>query len=126
VPEPTTAWLWRPGESRGRRGTLSLDAGSLKFHLEDGEVVRLTDLERARRQRGTPVLEIRYRRDGEPRVALVFFTRPPELPDRPAVPTPMGVLGARGLRRVGEMGRLRSANRRLKPLVEEWVRALRG
>ena len=124
MPEPTTAWLWRPGESRGRRGTLSLDGGSLEFRVESGEVVRLPDVGRARRQRGTPVLEVRYRRGGEPRVALIFFERPPELPDRPAVPTPMGVLGARGLRRVGEMGRMRRANRRLKPLVKEWEKAL--
>lgn len=126
MPEPTIAWLWRPGESRGRRGILSLEAGAPEFRAEDGEVIRLTDLERARRQRGTPVLEIRYRREGEPRIALIFFTRPPERPDPDPVPSLFGLVGMRGLRRVGEMGRIRAANKRLKPLVEEWAKALGG
>jgi len=124
VPEPTTAWLWRPGESAGRRGTLSLDGGTLEFRAEDGEVLRLRDVERARRHRGTPVLEVRYRREGERRLALFFFARPPERPDPDPVPSLFGLVGMRGLRRVGDMGRMRAANGRLKPLVKEWEKAL--
>lgn len=125
MPEPTIAWLWRPGEPRERRGTLSLEADAPVFRTDDGEEIRFPDLERARRQRGTPVLELRYSREGERRIAILFFARPPERPDPEPVPSLFGIIGIRGMRRVGDMGRIRAANRRLKPLIEEWEEALR-
>lgn len=126
MPKRTIAWLWRPGEPTERRGTLALEEGTLTFQADDGDRVRFRDVERARRHRGTPVLEVRYLREGEPRIALFFFTRPPERPDPDPVPSLFGLIGMRGLRRVGSMGRIRAANRRLKPLIKEWERALRG
>ncbi|HEX6263451.1 MAG TPA: hypothetical protein VF097_11455 [Actinomycetota bacterium] len=125
MPKRTIAWLWRPGESKERRGTLSLEGGTATFRSDDGEQVRFGDVERARRQRGTPVLEIRYLREGKRRAAFLFFARPPERPDPEPVPSLFGVIGIRGMRRVGDMGRIRAANRRLKPLIEEWEEALR-
>lgn len=124
MPEPTTAWLWRPGERRGRRGTISLEDCALRFEAEDGEVIGFHQIEQARRQRGTPVLEVRYRREGERRIALVFFVRPPDLDETASIRGPLDFLGGRSMRRAGEMGRMRRANRRLKPLVEEWARSL--
>lgn len=90
------------------------------FLGDDGERVRL-DGARARRLLGTPVIELRYVRDREQRLALLFFTLPPMnpafLPDAGSARMPRSA-------RLGEMLRLRRENRRRKPIVKEWLEAI--
>jgi hypothetical protein len=115
--------LARPGVDGSRRGTLAIEEGSLTFTVEDGERVSVAgrDLERARRLRGTPVLEVRYRREGEGVLVLFYFVEPPLLGETSAIPGP----GGRRTHRMAAIRKLRGANRRLRPVVERWARALR-
>lgn len=127
MPIPTTVWLARPGLPEGQRGTLSIEDDTLTFVSDAGQRVpiRGREIERVRRQRGSPVLEVRYRREGEERVALFFFIEPPSLEDRSTTPSPLTMIGIRGMGRMPGMSRLRAANRRLKPVVEAWSKAVR-
>lgn len=109
-----------------RRGTLSLERGALVFAADDGErlTIPVEQIARSRRLRATPVLEVRYGRDGDERVALFFFAEPPPHPDLEGDPGPpiAGRLAWRG-RRAREIVRLRGANRRLKTEIEAWAEA---
>ncbi len=126
MPEPTTVWMVRPGTGRTRRGTLSLEPGLLTFAADDGERVPMRRIDRVRRLRGTPVLEVAYRADDERRSALFYFVEPPPVPERMWAPAPTGLLGQKGRLRASAILRLRTANRALKPVIKEWVRAIRG
>ncbi len=126
MPSPTTVWLVSPGGEGADRGTLSLEGGVLRFTADEGERVSMASVERARRLRGTPVLEVVYEVRGERRVALLYFVEPPPVPRRMWIPSPIGVVGAKGRLRSSAILRLRSANRALKPVIEEWARAIRG
>lgn len=119
---PATAWLVRPGIDRSRRGTLVLDQEGLTFTAEDGERMGMSrdDLERVRRLRGTPVLEVRCRRHEQSVLLLFYFVEPPPMGEPPVLPRP----GGRRAGRVTAIRRLRAGNRRLKPLVERWARAV--
>lgn len=121
---PVTAWLARPRDPRTRAGTLSVERGSLTFAARDGERIRVAGewVERVRRHRGTPVMEMRYRRRETSRVLLLYFAEPPPMTDRLSLPRS----GARGMGRIAAIRRLRAVNRRLKPVIEEWVRAVEG
>jgi len=122
VLEPTSVWMHRPGRIPDQSGELLLEGGRPLFVGDDGERVRL-DGARARRLRGTPVIELRYERDGEQRLALLFFTRPPTNPAF-SPGTPQKRMSRSG--RIRELTRLRRENRRLKPVVRAWVEAIAG
>jgi hypothetical protein len=128
VPQPTIVWLWRPGADRGLRGTLTLGGDVLRFEADRGDRlgIPLGDLRRARRHRATPVIELDYLRDGERRVALLFFARPPSMADRATRSGPFATMFgmARGTRRAAAMVGLRGANRHLRPVVREWAEAV--
>lgn len=126
MPQPTIVWLWRPGADRGLRGTLSLEKGALRFVGDEGERIRipLEEVRRVRRQRITPVIELHYRREGEPRVALLFFSEPPSMPGRRTPTTGAARPARRRRRRIAGMMDLRRGNRRMKPVVREWAEAI--
>jgi hypothetical protein len=74
----------------GVRGELVLTEGEVIFRPEIrgarrnldllGEtVLPLSSIRRARRSRGTPVLEVRTRTPGVPQVVLFFFAKPPDM-----------------------------------------------
>lgn len=126
MPEPTTVWLSRPDLPEGRRGTLTLQDGTLTFAADPGgrTVVRGAQVRRVRRLRGSPVLEVRYEGEGEDRILLLYFAEPPS-PDSPPRPLgPVGFLGLRGMSRMQGMHRLRTANRRLKATIDRWAEAI--
>jgi hypothetical protein len=119
VHPPATVWLARPEDPRTRPGTLAVGEGRLTFAAEDGERigVALDELEGVRRLRGTPVLEVRSTRG----VLLFYFSEPPPLAVRSGDLRP----GQRRMRRMAAIRALRTANRRCKPTIERWVRAIR-
>ena len=103
-----------------RPGTLTVEGGRLTFVAEDGERIGmpLGELGGVRRLRGTPVLEVRMARG----ILLFYYAEPPPLAVRSEGLRP----GERGMRRMAAIRSLRSANRRWKPVIEDWVRAIRN
>lgn len=130
MPDPRTVWLARPGRERPVRGTLSLSERGLTLD-SNGAILEIdpAHVERVRRMRLTPVLEVRYRARGEQQVALFFFVEPPPLPGQPPDPAARGTWPwsseGRGMRRTAGMRRLRAANRALRRVIAEWVQAIR-
>lgn len=120
---PATVWIVRPGDHTGGRATLTLTSDSVIVDPDDGDRLEITAgrLTTVRRERGTPVLELRYLGDpGEERLLLLYFVEPPPLPERGRVP----VLDTGGLERTVGALALRRANRRMKPVVREWAAAI--
>jgi hypothetical protein len=62
-------------------GTLTVDGTGLLFEREDGGTTRMafTEVLGARRVRGSPILMLRWRRDGERRETAFYFAQPPPL-----------------------------------------------
>jgi hypothetical protein len=137
--EPVTVWMVHLGVGKGPeiRGTLSLGARGLEFvEKRTGADVRFdyAAIRRARRIRGSPVLLVDWRKDGEVRRTAFYFSQPPPLdpPPRSASLEPPGPLGmlsrARPSRRqVARMnlGYLRSTGVRSKETLRAWERAVR-
>lgn len=117
-------WMVRPGESRGRRGTLSLEEGSLTFSVQDEEPLRIGPVRRVRRLTGTPVLHVVYERDGETAEALLYFVEP--LPLRRQPPLRLPRLGGGTPGRISSVAMLGAANRRLKPKLKRWEKEIRA
>jgi hypothetical protein len=121
-PEPVTAWLVQPRD-RGGAGavTLRLEGSVLSLSTPEEEL-RLEAAAIIRVRRGTlsPVISITYR-ERDRRSKLFIYFAPPSLntwTERR--------FGSRGsVERAAEAVRLAQANRELKPVVEEWVRAIR-
>jgi hypothetical protein len=114
----------RRGDADPLEGVLSLTEGGLRFDPHEGSGIRLegTMLRGAGRLRGSPVLRITHLEADGLRDSFFFFVRPPPLsPGRRTSP-----LSAKGLRRAGTILTLRAENKRLKPELEEWVRAIRA
>lgn len=104
-----------------------MDQDALLFISDEGERIRIprADVRRARRVLGSPVIELAYRREDRPRVALLFFAEPPAMGGR-AGRRRSGPAGGtrRRRRRIGAAMDLRRANRRVKTVVREWAEAM--
>ncbi len=140
VIEPVTVWMVHLGvgvKSPEIRGTLTLGASGLEFvEKRTGADIRFdfASIRRARRIRGSPVLLVDWRKDGEDRRTAFYFSQPPPLEPTPRAPSvePPGPLGAfsrtrPSKRQVARMnlGYLRSTSVRNKQTLREWERAVR-
>lgn len=121
-PEPVTAWLVRPRD-RANAGavTLRLDQGVLILSTPDEELrVDAAAIIRVRRIPLSPVISIEYR-EGDTRAKMFIYFARPSL--NTWTEQRFGTRGA--VERAAAAARLAQASRELKPVVEEWVRALR-
>lgn len=135
MPEPVTVWAVEthlgPEE---RKGTLSLELDVLLFSPASGghEIrIALSEVEKARRLRGSPVLLIVHREGQQVRRTAFYFVQPPPLdavlgrsPELEARPTLLPRSTRRRARKQN-VGYLGLANREKKPVVREWESAVR-
>jgi hypothetical protein len=140
VVEPTEVWMVHLGVGRKPlevRGTLTLGESGLEFvEKKTGADIRFGygSIRRAKRIRGSPVLMVDWRKDGEDRKTAFYFSQPPPLEPMPRSPTiepPRGPLGpftraAPSKRQVARMnlGYLRSTSVASKGLLRAWADAV--
>jgi hypothetical protein len=138
--EPVEVWMVqlgagsRPAEVRG---TLNLGERDLEFvERKTGTAVRFDygSIRRVKRIKGSPVLLVDWREDGEDRKTAFYFAQPPPLDPPPGSPAidPRGPLGP--FRRVTPSRRqvartnlryLRSSSVANKHVVRAWTEELR-
>ena len=119
------------------RGTLTLGESGLEFvEKKTGADVRFGygSIRRAKRIRGSPVLMVDWRKDGEDRKTAFYFSQPPPLEPMPRSPTiepPRGPLGpftraTPSKRQVARMnlGYLRSTSVASKDVLRAWADAV--
>lgn len=144
VVEPVTVWMVHLGAaSRGTqamlpevRGTLTLGETGLEFTESKTGVDARFDygsIRRARRIRGSPVLLVDWRKDGEDRRTAFYFSQPPPLqpvtrsptiePPRPLGPFTRATPSKRQVARMN-LGYLRSTSVSKKPVIREWEKAV--
>ena len=122
----STVWMVsaRTGIS-GRKGTLSLEAGSVVFRPASSSfgdtIFPLTALKKARRVRGTPVLEIRVALPEHPPLVAFYFAPPPDL--NPPEDLRIRFLPRRTVRK-DAIAHLREANLRKKGEISAWAEAI--
>jgi hypothetical protein len=121
-PEPVTVWLVRPRHPDDTGAvTLRLEEGVLSLSTPDEELrIEATAIIRVRRVHLSPVISIVYR-DGDGRSKMFIYFAPPAL--NTWTERRFGTRG--GVGRATAAVRLAQANRELKPVIEEWVRAIR-
>jgi hypothetical protein len=141
VVEPVNVWMVHLSLGKGTKlpevpGTLSLGEQGLEFiEKKTGADVRFdyASIRRAKRLRGSPVLLMDWRQDGEPRKTAFYFSQPPPLEpvSRSATSLPRGPLGpfARATpskRQVTRMnlGYLRSTANATRKVVQAWAEAV--
>ena len=121
-------WLVRAGSLEDTPGRLSLDDGEIRFTPRDTKEadvrVRTDRIARARRLRGTPVLELTLA-GALQETLFLYFVQPPPLgrsgrPEGRSIANPM-----RGLERAAAGMGLRASGKLLRRQVDEWVRAIR-
>jgi hypothetical protein len=136
---PVDVWMVHLG-SRSKpaevRGTLTLGDVGLEFvERKTGADVRFDygSIRRAKRIKGSPVLLVDWRKDGEDRRTAFYFSQPPPLDPLPRSPTidPRGPLGpftrvAPSKRQVARMnlGYLRSTSVTNRKTVRAWAEAV--
>ena len=137
--EPVDVWMVHLGggsKPSEVRGTLTLGEGGLEFvERKTGSDVRFDyhSIRRVKRIKGSPVLVVDWRRDGEDRKTAFYFAQPPPLDPVPGSPTidPRGPLGP--FRRVTPSKRqvartnlryLRSTSVANKHVVRAWAEAV--
>ena len=134
--EPVDVWMVHLG-ARSKpsevRGTLTLGDRSLEFlERKTGVDVRFDydSIRRAKRIKGSPVLLVDWRKDGQDRKTAFYFSQPPPLEPLPRSPTidPRGPLGpftraTPSKRQVARMnlGYLRSTSATSKQVVRAWA-----
>jgi hypothetical protein len=139
VVEPVEVWMVHLG-ARSKppevRGTLTLGESGLEFvERKTGADVRFDygSIRRAKRIKGSPVLLVDWRKDGEERKTAFYFSQPPPLEPVPRSPTiePRGPLGpftraTPSKRQVARMnlGYLRSTSVANKKVVRAWAEAV--
>lgn len=119
------------------RGTLTLGESGLEFvEKKTGADIRFGygSIRRAKRIRGSPVLMVDWRKDGEDRKTAFYFSQPPPLEPMPRSPTiepPRGPLGpftraTPSKRQVARMnlGYLRSTSVASKDVLRAWADAV--
>lgn len=125
MPDPTTVWMvHREAGRAGVRGDLMLAGDRLIFRPEVrgarpdelGEtVIPLGHVERVRRARATPVLEVHVSTRGLPPVVLFYFVKPPD-PYSSGLPNP----------RSAALTYLAGSNALYEEEVAMWARAIRA
>jgi hypothetical protein len=136
MPEAATVWMVElsPGvAARERRGTLSLQPDAIAFEPTDGsEAIRisLSQVQKARRLRGSPVLVVAHDAAGRAVRTAFYFVQPPPLEDLrgegPEQPAPLGIRRSSKRRaRRRNLDYLGTWNRQLKADIQEWERAIR-
>lgn len=121
-PEPVDAWFVR-ARDRGSAGavTLRLEDGVLSLSTPDEELrLEAPAILRVRRAKLSPVISIVYREAGRRSKVFLYFA-PPSL--NTWTERRFGTRGS--AERAAEAVRLAQANRELKPLVDEWAKAIR-
>ena len=139
MPESTIVWMVHlgtgipPTEVRGR---LQLGETGLEFTgVPPGgdTTIGYTEIRKARRIRGSPVLLVDWQREGGKRRTAFYFSQPPPLKPVPRSPTivPPGPLGpftraTPSRRQVARMnlGYLRSTSATNRELLREWEKAV--
>ena len=119
------------------RGTLTLGESGLEFvEKKTGTDIRFEygSIRRAKRIRGSPVLMVDWRKDGEDRKTAFYFSQPPPLepvPRSPTIEPPRGPLGpftraTPSKRQVARMnlGYLRSTSVASKHVLRAWADAV--
>jgi hypothetical protein len=138
VEDRVTVWavdLGRDALLKEHRGTLSLDAGSLRFEpAAEGQpevLIALAEIRRVRRLKGSPVLLVIRPGEGGDRTTAFYFVQPPPLEafrrDSPE-PRQPGFAGLRNPRRRARkqnVGYLGMSNRQKKAELVAWERAVR-
>ena len=123
----TTVWMVsRETGQLGWRGTITLEGENLAFRPQDGGAPRLfalTEIRRAHRVLGSPVLELRLAPTATQRLVGFYFVRPPSLEPPPSTtPRPLQKRTARKR----AVLTLRAANTVKLDDIRTWVRAIRG
>lgn len=139
VVEPVVVWMVHLGlrsKPPEVRGTLTLGEEGLEFvERKTGADVRFdyASIRRAKRIKGSPVLLVDWRQDGEDRKTAFYFSQPPPLDPVPRSATiePRGPLGpftraTPSKRQVARMnlGYLRSTSATSKKVVRAWAEAV--
>ena len=139
VVEPIEVWMVHLGAGSKPpevRGTLTLGEEGLEFvERKTGADVMFDfgSIRRAKRIKGSPVLLVDWRKDGEDRKTAFYFSQPPPLDAVPRSPTiePRGALGpftraTPSKRQVARMnlGYLRSTSATNKKVVRAWAEAV--
>jgi hypothetical protein len=139
VVEPVDVWMVHLGARSKQlevRGTLTLGERGLEFvERKTGADVGFAyrSIRRAKRIRGSPVLLVDWRKDGEDRKTAFYFSQPPPLEPVPRSATidPRGPLGpftraTPSKRQVARMnlGYLRSTSATTKHVVRAWAEAV--
>jgi len=139
VVEPADVWMVHLG-GRSKplevRGTLTLGENGLEFvERKTGADVGFDyrSIRRAKRIKGSPVLLVDWRKDGEDRKTAFYFSQPPPLEGMPRSPTldPRGPLGpftraTPSKRQVARMnlGYMRSTSATNKRTLRAWAEAV--
>jgi hypothetical protein len=134
MPEATTVWavdLIREPR-KDREGTLSLQPDDLVFEPRAPGAaplrIPLSNIRRARRLRGSPVLLVVHERNGVTAETAFYFVQPPPL--EPVVgrgerPTPLSFgRGSKRRARRQNVGYLGMSNRGKREHIAEWERAV--
>jgi hypothetical protein len=141
VVEPVVVWMVHLEPRSGTkpaeiRGTLTLAEDGLEFvERKTGADVRFdyASIRRAKRVRGSPVLLVDWRKDGEDRKTAFYYSQPPPLEPatRSATVDPRGPLGpftraTPSKRQVTRMnlGYLHSTSAANKKVVQAWADAV--
>jgi hypothetical protein len=139
VVEPVEVWMVHLGAGSKPpevRGTLTLGEEGLEFVERKTGADLMFDfgsIRRAKRIRGSPVLLVDWRKDGEDRKTAFYFSQPPPLDAVPRSPTiePRGALGpftraTPSKRQVARMnlGYLRSTSATNRKVVRAWAEAV--
>lgn len=142
MPEDATVWMVRLDRGQvedDTRGTLALEADAVVFtETRSGIEHRfpLEAMDKPRRVRGSPILLVSHRANGERRRTAFYFSQPPPLrppdPGTTSLPgagpsgRPMGAFGAfrrsskrRHMR--SNLGYLTMANTSYKAVIQVWV-----
>lgn len=119
-------------------GTLSVDERGVLFEREAGGTTRMTftELLTARRVRGSPILMLRWRQDGERRETAFYFVQPPPLgpldgrpgasAGAPPSATSMFRRTTKRKQRRDNTNYLSTLSGSLRPLIDEFVEAVRS
>ncbi len=139
--EAATVWAvqLRRGAARETKGSLAIEANALVFRASDGSGdyrIPLSDVLKARRVLGSPILIVHYAAHGRRAQTAFYFVQPPPLEPpssatavslRSAAPlsfSPFGRMTKRKARKVN-VGYLSNENRTKKEQVKQWERAVR-
>ncbi len=123
---PSTVWMVSAKTGvTGRKGTLSLEADSVVFRPASSAfgdtIIPLKDLRKARRVRGSPVLELQAVLLDQPPVIAFYFVPPPDL--SPPEDLRIRLLPKRTARK-DAVTQLRQGNLRKKAEIGAWADAI--